>query len=160
MKRRILPTLLLLGLLLAIPAGVSAQSYSFSVPVEQVEVYWNADGSLTIDYTFVFDNDSGADAIDYIDVGVPNANYDLGGVTADINGGMITDIQKSPYVDPGVALGLRPAQHPPRPARNGARAYRPGDRSLVPRRQRFELRQRGFLAHLVRFLLRARDPPT
>jgi hypothetical protein len=106
MKRRILSTLLLLGLLLAVPAGASAQSYSFSVPVEDVQVYWNADGSLAIDYTFVFDNDSGADAIDYIDVGVPNANYDLGSVTAEINGGMITDIQKSPYVDPGVAIGL------------------------------------------------------
>jgi hypothetical protein len=41
-------------------------------------------------------------------VGVPNADYDLASVTADVNGGMIVDIQPSPYVDPGVALGLGP----------------------------------------------------
>jgi hypothetical protein len=109
MKIKILSTLLLLGVLFAFPIGVSAQSYSFSVPVENVEVYWNADGSLTIDYTFVFDNDSGADAIDYVDVGVPNSDYDLGSVTAEVNGGRVTDIQESPYVDPGVAIGLGPA---------------------------------------------------
>ncbi len=106
MKIKIVSALLALVILLALPAGVSAQSYSFSVPTEVVQVYWNADGSLTIDYTFVFQNDSGTDAIDYVDVGVPNSDYDLGSVTAEVNGGMVTDIQHSPYVDPGVAVGL------------------------------------------------------
>jgi hypothetical protein len=106
MKTRIVSILLVLGVLLAFPAAASAQSYSFAVPTEDVQVYWNADGSVTIDYTFVFQNDSGASAIDYIDVGVPNANYDLGSVTADIGGRSLTDIQQSPYVNPGVAVGL------------------------------------------------------
>jgi len=106
MKIKILTTLLLLGALLAFPISASAQSYSFSVPTEDVHVYWNADGSLSIDYTFVFQNDSGAPAIEYVDVGVPNADYDLQSVTAEIDGRTITDIQPSEYVDPGVALGL------------------------------------------------------
>jgi hypothetical protein len=106
MKIKILSTLLVLGVWLAFPVGASAQSYSFAVPTEDVQVYWNPDGSLTIDYTFVFQNDSGASAIDYVDVGVPNANYELGSVTADIGGRTLTDIQTSPYVDPGVAVGL------------------------------------------------------
>ncbi len=119
MKNKILTFLILLGLVLAFPIGVSAQSYSFSMPTEDVQVYWNADGSLSIDYTFVFQNDSGASAIDYFDVGVPNANYDLGSVTADINGRAITDILLSPYVDPGVAVGL------------GAGSIRGGDSGTV-----------------------------
>lgn len=119
MKNKILTFLILLGMVLAFPIGVSAQSYSFSMPTEDVQVYWNADGSLSIDYTFVFQNDSGASAIDYFDVGVPNANYDLGSVTADINGRAITDILLSPYVDPGVAVGL------------GAGSIRGGDSGTV-----------------------------
>jgi hypothetical protein len=106
MKKTILASLLLLGAGLAFPTGASAQSYSFSLTTEDVQAYWNADGSLSVDYTFVFQNDSGASAIDYVDVGVPNANYSLGSVTADVNGQAVTDIQASPYVNPGVAVGL------------------------------------------------------
>jgi hypothetical protein len=106
MKIKILTSVLLLGALLAFPSAASAQSYSFSMPVEDVQLYWNLDGSLTIDYTFTFQNDAGAHAIDYVDVGMPNANYDLGSIRADVDGRTISDIQPSPYVKPGVALGL------------------------------------------------------
>jgi hypothetical protein len=106
MKKKILIPLVLIGALLATPGGASAQSYSFSLTREDVQVYWNADGSETIDYTFVFQNDPGASAIDYVDVGVPNSHYDLGSVSADIGGRALTDIQPSPYVNPGVAVGL------------------------------------------------------
>jgi hypothetical protein len=106
MKNKIPVILLVLGTVLAFAPRASAQSYSFSLPTEDVQVYWNADGSLTINYTFVFQNDSGAPAIDYVDVGVPNSNYDLGSVTADVDGRTVTDIQTSPYVNPGVAVGL------------------------------------------------------
>jgi hypothetical protein len=106
MKKILLAFLLLLGAGLTFPAGASAQSYSFSLPTEDVQVYWNADGSLSIDYTFVFQNGSGASAIDYVDVGVPNSNYSLGSVTADVNGQTVTDIEASPVVNPGVAVGL------------------------------------------------------
>jgi hypothetical protein len=106
MKKKILIPLFLACAALALPAAASAQSYSFSVPREDVQVYWNADGSQRIEYTFVFQNDAGASAIDYVDVGVPNSNYSLGSVAADIDGRRITDIAESPYVNPGIALGL------------------------------------------------------
>ncbi len=44
--------------------------------------------------------------IDAVDIGVPTSDYDLSSVTAEINGKTITDISTSPYVDPGVAVGL------------------------------------------------------
>ena len=94
-------------ILLALPIGnVNAQNYSFRLDHEIVHVYWNGDGTATIEYTFVFTNDSGASPLDFVDVGVPNSNYDLSTITADINGHPITDIESSPYVSPGIALGL------------------------------------------------------
>jgi hypothetical protein len=106
MKIKRLICLLLAGAALAFPLPASAQSYSFSLPREDVQVYWNADGTLSIDYTFVFQNDPGAPTIEYVDVGVPNSDYSIGGITADVDGRRISDITPSPYVDPGVALGL------------------------------------------------------
>jgi hypothetical protein len=106
MKIQHLIFLFLAGAASARPLSVSAQSYSFSLPREDVQVYWNADGTVSIDYTFVFQNDPAAPAIEYVDVGVPNANYSIARVSADVDGRRITDITPSPYVDPGVALGL------------------------------------------------------
>jgi hypothetical protein len=83
-----------------------AQDYSFRLDSETVHVYWNADGTMAIDYVFVFSNDSGASAIDFVDVGLPNNNYTIANIRAEIDGVPITDIQDSPYVTYGVALGL------------------------------------------------------
>lgn len=93
-------------LLLALPGSALAQTYSFSLDREVVNVYWNADGTQSIDYVFTFTNDTGVSPIDYVDVGVPNANYDLNSVTADVDGRALTDITRSEYVSPGVAVGL------------------------------------------------------
>ena len=111
---RKLVVLLLILLLLLIPIGLGyAQTYSFSLDQEVVHVYWNADGTATIEYTFVFTNDTGVSPIDYVDVGIPNSNYDLSTITADINGQPITNIERSPYVSPGVAIGLGDRSIPP-----------------------------------------------
>jgi hypothetical protein len=48
-----------------------------------------------LDYVFTFSNDSGADPIDYVDIGLPNDSYDLNSVTADVNGKSIGDIQQA-----------------------------------------------------------------
>ncbi|MDD2695382.1 MAG: hypothetical protein PHD58_05635 [Anaerolineales bacterium] len=93
----------LLGLL---PGSALAQTYSFSLDREIVHVLWNEDGSLSIDYQFFFSNDPTASPLDFVDVGVPNANYDLASVSADVNGNPVYDIEASPYVSPGVAVGL------------------------------------------------------
>ena len=94
-------------ILLALPIGiVKAQNYSFSLDQEIVHVYLNGDGTATIEYTLVFTNDSGASPLDFVDVGIPNSNYDLSTITADINGHPISTIEPSPYVSPGIALSL------------------------------------------------------
>jgi hypothetical protein len=107
-QKKIFPiiSLILIIFLVSVPFSVLAQTYSFSVNSEVVNVFWNKDGTQAIDYQFTFSNDPSASPIDYVDVGVPNANYSLKDVSADINGHSITDISQSPYVKPGVAIGL------------------------------------------------------
>lgn len=119
MKHRLLNILVLLTLLLLPASSVSAQTYSFSLDRETVHLYWQSDGTLAIQYEFVFSNASFADPLDYVDVGLPNGNYSLGNITASVNGHPIADIQESPYVTYGPALGL------------GANSIRPGDSGTV-----------------------------
>jgi hypothetical protein len=108
-------TLILLFVFLAlwIPGRALAQNYSFSLDQETVNVFWNSDGSASIDYVFVFTNDPGASPIDFIDVGLPNSNYDLNSISAEVDGVPLTNIETSPYVDPGVAIGLGSNAIPP-----------------------------------------------
>ena len=51
-------------------------------------------------------NDGAASPIDFVDIGFPNGNYSLSNVTATVDGNIISDISRSPYVTYGVALGL------------------------------------------------------
>lgn len=101
---RIVLILLISGLVF--PGIVLAQTYSFSVPEAVVHVYWNEDGTSSIVYLLNFVNDTFASPIDYVDVGVPNVNYSLSNVSAEVNGQPVFDITESPYVKPGVAIGL------------------------------------------------------
>jgi hypothetical protein len=118
MQRRkkvfIFTTILILAIWSLISTFVAfAQSYSFSLPQQFIDVYWNEDGTSSIDYVFIFANDPSGPTIEYVDVGVPNANYDLGSVVAFANGVELSDIEKSPYVTPGVAVGLGGQSIPP-----------------------------------------------
>ena len=85
---------------------VLAQDYAFEVPKATADIYINSDGTATLEYVYQFKNSPGAHAIDYIDLGLPNGNYSLSNVTASVNGAAIHDIKDSPYVTPGIALGL------------------------------------------------------
>ncbi len=78
----------------------------FSLDAEVVDVYWQADGTVTIDYMMTFTNDPSADPMDFVDVGVPTEDYDLSRVKASIDGQSLSDVSASPYVTPGVAVGL------------------------------------------------------
>lgn len=122
MKHRVLNVLLALLILLLPASAAAAQTYSFSLDRETVHLYWESDGSLSIHYEFVFSNDTFADPIDFVDVGLPNGNYSLGNISAAVNGQPITDIEDSPYVTYGPALGL------------GANAIQPGDSGTVTMR--------------------------
>jgi hypothetical protein len=86
MLRRLPALMLALFLALALSASSLAQQYLFGVPKETVDVSWNADGTESIDYTFAFNNQAGAHAIDIVDVGMPNGNFDMSTASADVNG--------------------------------------------------------------------------
>ncbi len=95
----------LLGGVLA-PQPANAQSLSFEVPRQVVNVFVNEDGTISVEYTIEFNNRPGAAVIDFIDIGMPNSAYQMGSITAEVNGQPVNDIEKSPYVDPGIAIGL------------------------------------------------------
>lgn len=105
-KTRWIGLLLTVFLLSVVITPVFAQDYLFAVPEATVEVFVNSDGTATIEYYYLFQNQPGAHPIDYVDIGLPNSNYNLSNVTAEIDGHNITDITDSPYVTPGIALGL------------------------------------------------------
>lgn len=119
MKKRVLLIALVAFLLLFPPNIAFAQTYSFSVDKMDVHIYWNDDGTISIDYVLVFTNDPFASPIDFVDVGLPNSNYDINSIFADVNGNPISHIADSPYVTHGVELGL------------GSKAIQPGDTGVV-----------------------------
>ncbi len=119
MKLRLLALLLLVVLMFAATSSVQAQTYLFSLDTEVVNVFWNSDGSVALDYVFVFTNSPNADPIDFVDVGMPNDYYDWNSISADVNGnpvGISSDYYGSGY---GFAVDL------------GSQAIAPGETGRV-----------------------------
>ena len=112
---------LLLLFILLIPSAALAQSYYFSLDKETVHVFWEADGTLDLIYEFVFTNQPEGQAIDYLDVGLPNNQYSDSNISADVNGQSLSYISSSGYEGSGsgVAVGL------------GSNAIPPGGRGVV-----------------------------
>ncbi len=104
--KKILLSLFLLFLLLVIPANTLAVNYYFSLDSMDVHVFINENGTYSIDYLFVFSNDPSASPIDFVDVGLPNSNFDVINISAEVNGQSITDISKSDYQGSGVGVAL------------------------------------------------------
>ena len=86
MQKRIFAFLIVLGLAFSLVSSVSAQNYSFALDKEIVDVYINKDGTMSVQYAFTFINAAGASPIDFVDVGLPNGNYDFNSIKADVNG--------------------------------------------------------------------------
>jgi hypothetical protein len=114
MKIRLLASLALVLLTFGLVSGAAAQSYSFSLDQETVNVNWNSDGTIAVDYVLTFTNDAGGHVIDFVDVGMPNGSYS--GASADVNGqavGISSDYQgDGPYgfaVDLG-SFAIQPGQ--------------------------------------------------
>jgi len=119
MTRRLLTAALVIILALTMTTSALAQSYSFSLTNEVVNVYWNADGTLSLDYQFTFVNQPGAHAIDFVDVGLPNDNYVYNTITADVDGSPVSISSDYQGSGSGVAVDL------------GSRAIQPGQRGTV-----------------------------
>ena len=86
MKRRLLTTILVLVFALSMPLSVLAQDYYFSLDKMTVDVYWNEDGTSSLDYYLTFTNQPSGHAIEYVDVGMPNSSFDFNSIQAEING--------------------------------------------------------------------------
>jgi len=100
-------SLVLVALLLFLPAGnASAQTYRFTLPTHEVEAYIESDGSLTLRYLMVFQNDPSASPIDFVDLALPYANYNLRNIEATIDGQPMPEVNNSAYVN-GAELALK-----------------------------------------------------
>src|ERR1044071_8197824 len=86
MQKRLVTIALAILLALSITTSALAQSDSFSLDKEVVNIYWNSDGSMSLDYVFTFTNQPGAHTIDFVDVGLPNDSYSFSSIRADVNG--------------------------------------------------------------------------
>jgi hypothetical protein len=120
MRRRLLPILLVFTLLLLISSPARAQSYSFQLPKLTIDVYWNSDGTVSLDYTFDFKNNPSGHSVDYVDLGLPNSNYSDSNITASVNGHPVNDISSSGFQGEGgsgVAIGL--GQYAIKPGESG-----------------------------------------
>jgi hypothetical protein len=95
---------LLLAVSLVFPA-LAQGDYYFAVEKEVVHVYWNADGTMSLDYTWVFVNQPGAHVIDFVDVGMPNYNFYTSTATADVNGVPVS-VSESDYAGDGSGFAI------------------------------------------------------
>ena len=89
MKRRI-AILLALLLTFSLTFTVYAQDYYFSLDKEVVDVYWNSDGTMSLDYLLTFTNQPSGHSIEFVDVGMPNGNFDYNSIQASINGNQLS----------------------------------------------------------------------
>ena len=64
------------------------------MPNQSVDYYINSDGTATIEFIFEFLNSPFGAPIDYIDVGLPNGEFDVSTITADVDGIPITNISE------------------------------------------------------------------
>ncbi len=98
----------IVALSLVLMAGTTswAQEYSFSVPRMLLEVTPNSDASVTLNYTIEFYCEPGAHPIDVVDVGLPHKDYNIGNMSASINGVQLSDIRRSEYIAVGVEVHL------------------------------------------------------
>jgi hypothetical protein len=107
MKRRLLTITFILALALGLISSVSAQDapYYFSVDKEVVNVYWNSDGTQSLDYVWNFTNQPNGHAIEFVDAGMPNSNFDTGTITADVNGAQVS-VSGSDYQGSGSGFAV------------------------------------------------------
>jgi len=121
MYKRIFLAALIFIFFISLSGIALAQTYSFSLDEQSVDVFWNEDGTMSLDYILVFTNDASASPIDYVDLGLPTADFNENSITAEVNGTALSDISSSGYMGDGVgvAIGL------------GQRAIQPGSRGTV-----------------------------
>jgi hypothetical protein len=105
MSRRLFASLVALLVALALPVSALAQEYLFAVDREVVDVSWNADGTESIEYTFNFTPQPGSHPIDFVDVGMPNSDFDISSASANVNGSPV-GVSQSDYQGSGSGFAV------------------------------------------------------
>jgi hypothetical protein len=105
MKSKLLAIALVFILAFGITTSALAQDYYFGVEQETVHVYWNEDGTLSLDYTLVFVNQAGAHVIDFVDMGMPNSSFDMSTVSADVDGSSVS-VDRGEYQGSGSGFAV------------------------------------------------------
>jgi hypothetical protein len=86
MKRRLLTIILVVLIAFALPMTAFAQDYYFSMDRMVVDVFWNSDGTMSLDYLLTFTNQPNGHPIEFVDVGMPVTSFDFNSIQASING--------------------------------------------------------------------------
>jgi hypothetical protein len=108
--KRIMPLLVLFCLLFT-PTAALAQDYYFELPGLAVDVYYNSDGSASLDYFFAFQNQPGGHIIDYVDLALPTYSFDVNSIQAWANSQPLSDISSSGYQGDGVGVAVGLGQY-------------------------------------------------
>ncbi len=99
--------LFLIVLILSYYVPLQAQDYYFSVPAAEMEVHIQQSGGALLHYRIEFQNTPSGHAIDIVDVGMPQEDYDAGQAKAWVNGQEVPGpIRESQYVKPGLEVHL------------------------------------------------------
>ena len=120
MRNKLLAIVLVFILAFGVTTSALAQDYYFNVEEETVHVYWNEDGTLSLEYTLVFNNQPGAHVIDFVDMGMPNSSFDMGSASADVNGSTV-NVDRGEYQGTGSGFAVV----------MGSQAIAPGSRGTV-----------------------------
>jgi hypothetical protein len=116
-----------LGILLI--GAPALADYDFNVEKNHVDTHIGYTGTIGIHYELTFRCNSRGDAIDIVDIGLPNSYYDLSSASADLDGLALTDIRHSEYVKPGVEVHLGGAKI--RPGSSGTLTFYIETRNLI-----------------------------
>ncbi len=106
-KRKLLFLLLSLILWVQIsPANVFAEDYQFTIPENLIIFAIDTDGKASVSYEFTIENQG--KGIDYIDIALPNNQFDLANVKASIDGTSVSsrNISRTDYQETGIANGV------------------------------------------------------
>lgn len=116
MRMRLIGILIAFIVIFVLPINVLAQEYYFQIQKMDVNVFWNEDGTQSIDYLFFFLNDPAGHPIEFVDVGIPNSNFNVNNIRAEADGNPLSFISEDEFLGEGsngVAIGLGSNTIPP-----------------------------------------------
>lgn len=117
---KILRLCLVLVFIALLTQPAQAQSYVYSVTRYEVNFLANSDGTASVEYYIDFKNSTSGPTIEFVDIGLPNNNYDLSSISADVNNQAVQVVKGDPqYISTGVTIEL------------GAQSIQPGQSATV-----------------------------